>query len=141
MKKLVQTLVLAVGVLWAFSASGNAQVSQQYTVHVPFDFNVGSKLMKSGDYTIAPLSGTTGQRALILRNRETGRAKVIGQAAITSSYSNEPGRMTFAKEDGQWILQEVISPGFELRLRRAKAYEGNVASNKKPATKTVILGR
>src|SRR5580765_5618559 len=116
MKRFLQSGFLGVCLLWALSASGNAQVSQHYAVNVPFDFTVGNKLMKSGEYTIEPLNGITNQRSLILRSRADGRSKVLGQAAIGSSESIEPGSATFAKYGDDWVLQQIVTPGYELKF-------------------------
>ena len=94
--------------------NGNAQVSRQYAVHVPFDFTVGNKLLKAGDYWIGPLSGVTNQRTLFIQSRSTGKIGVIGQTAITSSESDKAGTMTFVKYGDPWVLEELTTPGFTL---------------------------
>jgi len=134
MKRFLQSGFLGVGLLWALSASGNAQVSQHYAVNVPFDFTVGNKLMKSGEYTIEPLSGITNQRSLILRGRADGRSKLLGQAAIGSSESNEPGSATFAKYGDEWVLQQIVTPGYELKFKSSRPVEiGKVTETKSVA--------
>src|SRR3954469_20423209 len=106
MKRYLETGFLGVCVLWALSVTGNAQVSQHYAVNVPFDFTVGNKLMKSGKYTIEPLSGITNQRSIIFRNGSNGRSQLIGQTSIaSSSEADGPGRLTFAKYGDDWVLQ------------------------------------
>jgi len=120
MKRFLQLGFLGVCVLGALSATGNAQVSQQYAVNVPFDFAVGNKVMKSGEYTIEPLSGITNQRSIIFRSRLDGRSKLIGQASIGSSDSDKAGRLTFAKYGDNWVLQQVVTPGYELKLKGSK---------------------
>jgi len=138
MKNILRIGLLAVGMLWVLGATGNAQVSRQYSVHVPFDFVVGDKLMKSGDYLIAPVSGTTNQRAILLEDRDSGRANVIGQAAIASSNSIKKGRMVFAKQDDRWTLSEITTNGFELRL---KTRPDTSALAKAVEKRTVDIGR
>jgi hypothetical protein len=103
-------------------------------VNVPFDFTVGNKLMKSGEYTIEPLSGITNQRSLILRGRADGSSKLIGQAAIGSSESNEPGSATFAKYGDEWVLQRIVTPGYELKFKSSRPVEiGKVTETKSVA--------
>jgi len=94
--------------------------------------------MKSGEYTIEPLSGVTNQRSLILRSRDDGKSKLIGQAAIGSSESNEPGKATFAKFGDQWVLQQIVTPGYELRLKGSKPERD---LGKAAETKSVALSR
>ena len=47
MKNVLRAGLLFAGVLFAFGITGNAQISRQYTVHIPFDFTVGAKTLKA----------------------------------------------------------------------------------------------
>src|SRR3954466_16236449 len=140
MKNILRVTLFAVGVLWAFGATGNAQVSQQYAANVPFDFSVGNKLMKAGDYRISPAAGDSNQRTLILTDRNTGKAVVIGQATLGSSLSNEGGKLVFGKSGDQWVLEEIKTSRFELMLHGSRSNDSNVAEAKKAAdTRTVAI--
>ena len=142
MKNILRTGVLVSAALLSLSTLGNAQVSRQYFVHIPFDFTVGGKLLKAGEYRIAPLGGSTNQRAVILESRANGEGKVIGQAAIESTESSRQGRITFAKVSDQWRLREVETAGFTLKLKTPAEGESTVASAGKPEeTKTIGLNR
>lgn len=122
-----------------FSVSGNAQVSRQYSAHVPFDFNVGSKLMKAGEYTLGPTAGITNQRAIALSGG-AGKTAIVGQAIIGSSQGDVKGTMTFAKSSDGWVLQSIDTPGFALKLKSSKAGVKIVASaSGAPESKTIIL--
>jgi hypothetical protein len=141
MKNVLRVGLLFVGIFWAFGISGNAQISRRYAVHIPFDFAVGKKLMKSGDYLIAPLSGIADQRAIFLQNRSNGKTAVLGQVSITSSESDK-GRLLFARSGDQWLLSEVTTPGFTLRLKVKDAEAVKLASADKAGSKqTVVIGR
>ena len=142
MKNLVRVTFLAVGVLLAFSASGNAQVSRQYKAHIPFDFTVGSKVIKSGDYLIRPLDGLNNWRALILQDLSNGKAQVIGQVEISSTLSNELGRLTFVQSGDRWALQDVKTAGFDLNLKVNSNDAPNIAAvDKTGKTRTVFIGQ
>jgi hypothetical protein len=140
MKNILRVTLFAVGVLWAFGATGNAQVSQQYAANVPFDFSVGNKLMKAGDYRILPAAGVSNQRMLILTNRNTGKAVVAGQATLGSSLSDEGGKLVFGKYGDQWVLQAINTSRFELKLRGKRSNDIKVAEAVKAAeTRTVAI--
>jgi hypothetical protein len=139
MKRILQIGLLAIGVVWVLSATGNAQISRQYAAHVPFDFIVGNKLMKAGDYKIAPAAGVTDQRAIVLENAATLNADVVGQTAVTSSISNKQGRLTFVKQDGQWLLSDISTTGFELKLKAKDINKENLA--RAAEIRTVNIGR
>ena len=142
MKNLMRVTLFAVGSFLAFSVSGNAQVSQQYKAHIPFDFTVGSKVIKSGDYLIKPLEGSTNQRSVIIQNASNGKAQVIGQTAISSTFSNKQGSLTFVKSGEGWALQNVLTSGFDLNLNVKSMDATNIAAVKKTGkTKTVLIGQ
>ena len=142
MKNILRTGLIAVAAFLAFGISANAQVSRQYLVHIPFDFKVGKKVLKAGDYRLAPLDGITNWRSVALRGPSTNDWKVLGNAAIDSTESNKQGRLTFAKIGDEWLLRDVETAGFKLKLKVPAADEGNVATVGKPVeTKTVSLSR
>jgi hypothetical protein len=142
MKSILRTGSIALAAFFALGISANAQVSRQYLVHIPFDFKVGEKVLKAGDYRLGPLEGTTNERAVLLQNSSNNDAQVLGQTAIDSTGSNKQGRLTFAKISDQWLLRDVETVGFKLKLRVPVSDQGNVATAGKPVeTKTVSLNR
>jgi hypothetical protein len=141
MKNVLRVGLLFLGVLFAFGATGNAQISRQYTVHIPFDFTVGAKTMKSGDYLIAPLSGISDLRAIVLRDRSGSDARVIGQATISSSTLNKEGRLVFEQRSGQWLLSDVVTSGFTLRLAPKASETAQVTLRRKPEARVVTIDR
>ena len=141
MKNVLRAGLLFLGVLFAFGVTGNAQIERQYTVHIPFDFTVGEKTLKAGDYLIAPSSGTTEQRAIILQDRSNGKAQVIGQTSISSSTLNKEGRLVFEQSSGQWLLSDVVTAGFALKLSPNHLETAQVTLNRKPETRVVAVGR
>lgn len=142
MKNIFRTGLIAVAAFLALGISGHAQVSRQCLVHIPFDFKVGQTVLKAGDYRLAPLDGITNWRALALQGRSTKDWKVLGNVAIDSTESNKKGRLTFAKIGDDWLLRDVETASFKLKLDVPAADEGNVATAGKPVdTKTVSLNR
>jgi len=142
MKNLAIMGCLTVGLLLVSSVSGSAQVSRHYTAHVPFDFTVGGRSLKAGDYTIGPAAGVTNQRALLLEDNSTGRLKVIGQVIIDASQSDKLGSMNFVKNSSGWTLQTIETNSFALNLGKAKSKSAdvNVATAAKVSeTQTILL--
>lgn len=141
MKNILRFGLLLVGIFVAFGISGNAQVARQYAAHIPFDFKVGHKVLKAGDYRISPMAGISNQRVIAIRNQATGKATLIGQASIDSSGTNTGGRLTFIGNNDEWLLSEVTTSGFSLKLKSGRD-EGQIASSKKPkGTQTVEINR
>ena len=142
MKNILRTSLIAVAAFLALGISANAQVSRQYLVHIPFDFKVGKKILKAGDYRLAPLDGITNWRAVTLQGQSTKDWKLLGNVAIDSTESSKHGRLTFAKIGDDWLLRDVETAGFKLKLNVPASDEGNVATAGKPVeTKTVSLDR
>jgi hypothetical protein len=142
MINILRTGLAAVAAFLAFGISANAQVSRQYLVHVPFDFKIGKKALKAGDYRLTPLDGSTNWRPVAIQGRSTKDWKVLGNVAIDSTESNKQGRLTFAKIGDEWLLRDVETAGFKLKLKVPAADEGNVATAGKPVeTRTVSLNR
>jgi hypothetical protein len=142
MKNILRTGLIAVAAFLALGISANAQISRQYLVHIPFDFKVGKKVLKAGDYRLAPLDGISNWRAVALQGQSTKDWKVLGNVAIDSTESNKQGRLTFAKIGDDWLLRDVETAGFKLKLNVPASDEGNVATAGKPVeTKTVSLDR
>jgi hypothetical protein len=125
MKKLAIIGCLALGLLMISSVAGNAQVGRYYAAHVPFDFTVGKKVLKAGDYTLRPASGVTNQRSLILWDSD-GRGTVVGQASVGSDDSEEKGTMTFVKDGDDWALGSVDTPRFALRIKKLRTDRGEI---------------
>jgi hypothetical protein len=142
MKNILRVGLLVVGMLAAFGISGNAQVTRAYAVHIPFDFTIGGKVLKAGDYRIVPLAGITSERAIALQSQSTGKSTLLGQTSIDSSGTNTGGKLTFVGNNEQWLLSEVTTSGFTLKLKSRSAERDNIASAKKPKeTQTVEVNR
>ena len=142
MKNFLRAGLLLAGLVAVLGISGNAQVNRQYAAHIPFDFKIGEKLFKAGDYRIAPLDGITDQRAILLQNRSTGKAAIVGQASIASTGTSTGGKLTFIGNNDGWLLKAVNTPGFTLNVKTRGAEGQNVASSKKPEeTQTVSIDR
>jgi hypothetical protein len=142
MKNILRVGLLLAGVFAALAISGNAQVNRQYAAHIPFDFKVGGKVLKAGDYRITPLSGITNQRFIAIQNQETGKATLVGQASIDSSGTSTEGRLTFIGNNDEWLLSEVTTPGFSLKLKSRSEDNDKIASAKKlEETQTVEINR
>ena len=142
MKNILRVGLLLAGIFGVFGISGNAQVSNMYAAHIPFDFKVGDKVLKAGDYRISPLDGATNERVIVLRDSSTGKATLLGQTAIGSYGTIKGGRLTFIGSDDGWFLKEITTEGFTLKTKAGSVENQNVASAKKPVeTQTVEINR
>ncbi len=77
MKKILMQICLAVGLVTGLIISAQAQMKTQYRAHVPFDFKVGGQSFQAGDYVLGLTNPSTDNRALTIRDINSGKAKII----------------------------------------------------------------
>jgi hypothetical protein len=138
MKRFILTVFLAVGALAVFSATGNAQISRRYSANIPFDFSVGKRQFKAGNYTIGPLGTQTSADFLLLTDRSTGKVKLIGQATIDRYNTDLTGKMNFVQAGDVWVLSSIETGTFSVTLPVAGDDSSKIASNKVPAGRKSI---
>jgi len=115
--------ILIAGVA-AVSAFGQ---STQYRGTIPFDFTARGVQMKAGDYVL-----TTNNHALMLRERKSGTASILGTTGFGSTDTAEnKGQLAFIKDGDNYVLSEVNTTEYKLKLKHT-ATSVNVAKNSKP---------
>lgn len=130
MKRFILTMFMVVGSLAVFSATGNAQVNRRYAANIPFDFSVGKKQFKAGEYTVGPIGTQTNADFLVLTDRSTGRVQLIGQTVINAYKPVLKGTLQFVKSGDQWVLSSIETGTFSLKLPDADRSESKIASNR-----------
>jgi hypothetical protein len=138
MKRFILTMFLAVGSLAVFSATGNAQVNRRYSANIPFDFSVGGSQFKAGEYTIGPLNGQSSADFLVLKDRSTGRIRLIGQAFINRYDPKLNGTLQFVKAGDEWVLSSIETGTFTLQLSGRDRGESKLALNRATSGKRTV---
>jgi len=103
MKRTTAITLLAIANL-ALAGTSFAQ-SNGVRATVPFDFTVGSKLLPSGTYTIAPLSGNA--TVILIRSHDKPLA-TLSLVHQDSNKSPNGGKLLFHKYGGQYFLSEIL---------------------------------
>jgi len=120
----ISFLTILIAGVAAVSAFGQ---STQYKGTIPFDFTARGVQMKAGDYVLS-----TKDHALMLRDRKSGAASIIGLTGIDANYEAEAkGTLAFVRDGDNYILSEVNTPEYKLRVKHT-ATSVNVARNSKP---------
>ena len=120
----ISFLSILIAGIAAVSAFGQ---STQYRGTIPFDFTARGVQMKAGDYVL-----TTSNHALMLRDRKSGTASILGTTGTGITYDAESkGTLAFVLEGDNYILSEVNTPEYKLRVKHT-ATSVNVARNSKP---------
>jgi hypothetical protein len=103
MKRTTAITLLAIANL-ALAGTSFAQ-SNGVRATVPFDFTVGSKLLPSGTYTIAPLSGNATVILIRSHDKPIAALSLVHQDGNTSPNG---GKLLFHKYGGQYFLSEIL---------------------------------
>ena len=118
---LVSILIAGVAAVSAFGQS------TQYRGNIPFDFTARGVKMKAGEYTLASYNN-----GLLLRDRKRGTASVLGATGNgLDSSANTKGKLTFIRDGDSYVLTEVDTPAYSLRVKHT-ATSVNVAKASKP---------
>ena len=110
MKHLTKYLGVAFGLILALSAvPGHAQDGAKIKTTIPFNFVVGNKELKAGDYVIESLLGNN---ALRFRS-EDGDVQIIFTVPIETNRTGDHERMLFHHDGDQYFLSQVWLSGDE----------------------------
>jgi hypothetical protein len=116
---IIRSTVIALAVL-AVSFSIKAQSAPQYSADIPFNFEVRGKQNPAGKYKLRSMS-LTSPGAIGLCEAKSGRMRILSASAhLGSSNWDKPGTLTFQKINGKYILSEVSTPTFSLRMKTVK---------------------
>ena len=103
MKRTTAIALLAIANL-AMAGTSFAQ-SNGVRATVPFDFTVGSKLLPSGTYTIAPESRSP--NVILIRSHDKPIA-VLSVVRQDGNKSPNGGKLLFHRYGGQYFLSEIL---------------------------------
>jgi hypothetical protein len=106
LKRLIMLSVLSM----LATVSAHAQSGKQFTVTIPFDFSVGGKALRAGQYLVGPATQTSAE-ALVL-HRTDGRAGVfVLSRRIQTEEVQQDSKLVFRRYGDQYFLGEVWISG------------------------------
>src|SRR6266436_3146950 len=110
MKHSTQYLGVVLGLILAFSAVlGHAQDGAKIKTTIPFNFVVGNKTLKAGDYVIESLLA---DNALRFRS-EDGDVQITFTVPIETNRTGDHERLLFHHDGDQYFLSQVWLSGDE----------------------------
>jgi hypothetical protein len=118
MKNLFARVIILAAAAAAFGIQVQAQSGQQYRANVPFDFTAAGRSYTAGSYSVGKVSQISDSGAIMLIDRRTGHAKVIGMNRSRSS--NQTAKLVFVKNGLRYALKEVITPDFGIKVKQPK---------------------
>jgi hypothetical protein len=126
-------LTLCLGLVFGFAGLAQAQSASLYRVNVPFDFTVGKKLYRAGEYEIST-GGLSMSRERLTIGRPDGKERSL--VAVTPNeniYNVEKSivsALVFNLYENQYFLTEVKTSQLSVQLPKSKI-ESKLAKNPK----------
>jgi hypothetical protein len=103
-------VVILLGGLLACTLAMNAQ-SEVVTVHVPFSFEAGGKLLPAGDYWV----DRGAQSNMLLIHGTSGSSAFLTMVVDSAAKANTPS-LIFARQGGTLVLSAIRLPGQQSRV-------------------------
>jgi len=108
--KTLRTIVLAVSAAAMLGTTG-LYAQTGVVANVPFSFTLDAVRMPAGDYTLLPISNTSG--LIQLRNDETGKSVLVLAPRTLSAHTgsdSETGTVIFHRYGDRYFFSEVWTP-------------------------------
>src|SRR5580704_7474030 len=97
------------GLNFTFSAvPAHAQEADRVKVNIPFDFVVGNKQLKAGDYII---ESVLDRKALQFRSKDGDVQQTVFTVPIATNRIGTPEHLSFHHHSGQYFLSQVWLSG------------------------------
>ena len=124
-RTIIRSTVMVLAVL-AISVSINAQSAQQYSANIPFSFEARGERHAAGKYRLGSMS-VSSPGAIGLREMQTGQIRVLGIATDAGNNNwDNPGTLTFRKVNGRYLLTDISTASFQMKVKVKKARIGEV---------------
>lgn len=116
---IIRATVMVLAVL-AVSVSIKAQSAQPYSANIPFDFEARGERHAAGKYRLASMS-VSSPGAIGLREVKSGHVRILGLSSDAGTNNwDRPGTLTFLKVNGKYILSEISTATFKMKMKVAK---------------------
>jgi len=126
MKNIFARVIILAAAAAAFGLQAQAQSDQHYRANVPFDFTAAGRSYTAGSYSVGRLSQISEGGAIMLVDRQTGHAKVIG---MSRSSTNGTAKLVFVKNGLLYALKEVITPNFGVKMKQQPQWIARAAND------------
>lgn len=143
MKKRVCLFLLTMSLIVSVSATASvyAQTGQTFSINIPFDFQIGDKLLKSGRYSVVNL-----ESGVMVRSADGRQCRIVLTNHIQGKASRpESAGLSFHKYQDQYFLSTVWNQGrqgkqlLQSRRERRLRKELSLAANATQQVEEVIL--
>ena len=141
MKKKTLQICSVIGlVILTLMTAVSAKAQTRYRAHIPFDFTIGQKSYKAGEYLIGSLNPYAASNTIAIRDAK-GRNSHILMVTLGEDYSKVGiATLVFDRYEMQYSLSVIRTPSFTAKLAKSKAVE-RLAGNPDVQQKMVALTR
>jgi len=122
MKRYLNTAIAMIILVGAFTASAYAQTAgtQLVVANIPFDFNVGSKNLPAGKYTITVVNPSSDRKVLQIRSSD-GRSTAITQTTGVIETASEKTKLVFHRYGDHYFFAQAKMAGDTMVLAALKS--------------------
>jgi hypothetical protein len=122
MKRYLNTAIAMIVLAGAFTASAYAQAAgpQPVVANIPFDFNVGSKTLPAGKYTITVVNPSSDRKVLQIRSSD-GRSTAITQTTEVIGTASEKTKLVFHRYGDHYFFAQAKMAGDTMGLAALKS--------------------
>ena len=120
MKRYFNTAIAMIVLAGALTISAHAQTTQPVVANIPFDFNVGSKNLPAGKYTITVVNPAADRKALQIRSSD-GRSTAITLTTGVIGTASEKTKLVFHRYGDQYFFAQAKMAGDTMVLAALKS--------------------
>ena len=122
LKKQILSIIATLTLIIPMSLTGFAGLYAGVSAKIPFDFMVGGKEFKAGNYSINRLHNNNPDSMLILRSADNGAAANFNINNVTDKGTSR-ARLVFRRYGHQYFLAQIFDgrSGFGSELIKSKA--------------------
>ena len=133
--------VVLVG-LMAVAAQAQNNGRPQLRVNIPFEFNVGSKIMPAGEYLVRAVSDDSSIVVLNIQSHD-GKASAMLMMKTVEGKARDSAKLIFNRYGNQYFFAQTWVDGDHIGLQAPRSRAERAAQRElagiKPATDTVAL--
>jgi hypothetical protein len=131
LKGLTMLVLIAAVALMAALVSANAQSISPVVANIPFDFTVGGKSLKAGEYSVRAF--TSKGDTLLISNQKSNDGAIRLSQSIEARNVPKHGKLVFHRYGQRYFLSEVWTTGERTgrqlnKSSEERAIEGQLAA-------------
>ena len=141
MKRYFNTAIAMIVLTGAVAISAHAQTAgtQPVVANIPFDFNVGSKNLPAGKYTITVVNPASDRKVLQIRSSD-GRSTAITLTTGVLGTASEKTKLVFHRYGDQYFFAQAKMAGDTMVLAALKSKAERAQSQAiAKARKTIVV--